>query len=162
MTIGRFLGGIAALIWNPETGQYLLLQRAGSKDFAANSWECVTGRVDQGESFGAALMREVQEELQVEAQFEFFIGATHFYRGAPQPENELLGVVCGCTLHQPEQIRISAEHSTYRWLTAVEIAHFLPPTHWLLPVIQRAEFLRTHLSPTVRTHLQKTGLDLFT
>ncbi|NJN55210.1 MAG: hypothetical protein HC804_10900, partial [Anaerolineae bacterium] len=50
MSIGRFLGGIAALIWNPTNESYLLLCRADSKDFGAGSWECVTGRVDQGES----------------------------------------------------------------------------------------------------------------
>ena len=55
MPIGRFLCGIAALIWDPATDQYLLLRRAESKDFGARSWECPTGRVDQGESFTAAV-----------------------------------------------------------------------------------------------------------
>jgi len=57
MTIGRFLGGVGALIWNEQDGCYLLLRRAGHRDFAAGAWECVTGRVDQGESFEQAVKR---------------------------------------------------------------------------------------------------------
>lgn len=160
MTVGHFLAGIAALIWRPDTGQYLLLRRAGSKDFGAGQWECPTGRVDQGESFGAALRREVKEELGAEIQIEFFVGTTHFYRGAPVPENELLGIVCCCTLTQPEAIHLSAEHSHYRWLSAAEAADFLPPAHWLHPVIARAELMHTHLPPAIRDHFRRHGLEI--
>ena len=58
MSIGHFYAGIAALIWSPETNQYLLLRRSELKDFAPGAWECVTGRVDQGEGFEDALRRE--------------------------------------------------------------------------------------------------------
>jgi hypothetical protein len=44
MAIGRFYAGIAALIWSPETKQYLLLRRSEQKDYARGAWECVTGR----------------------------------------------------------------------------------------------------------------------
>lgn len=162
MQPGHFLAGIAALIWNPADDTYLLLRRAASKDFGAGSWECVTGRVDQGESFTDAFLREVQEEVGGVAQIEFFIGATHFYRGAPTPENELLGLVCGCTLADPDAIVISAEHSEYRWLTAVEIAHFLPPDHWLQTVVARAERLRAQLPQTLRSEFQQNGLEIET
>ena len=66
MTIGRFLGGIGALIWDADEDRYLILKRSAQKDFAACAWECVTGRVDQGESFEDALHREVREELGLE------------------------------------------------------------------------------------------------
>ncbi len=92
MPIGRFYAGIAALIWVPETKQYLLLRRSTQKDYAQGAWECVTGRVDQGESFEDALRREVREELGAEVQLEYILGTTHFYRGDPIPENELVGV----------------------------------------------------------------------
>lgn len=162
MAIGYFLAGIAALIWNPATDQYLLLRRAASKDFGAGSWECITGRVDQGESFTQAIVREVYEEVGGVVQIEFFVGTTHFYRGAPTPENELLGVVCGCTLADPDTIVTSGEHSEWRWLTAVEIAHFLPPDHWLQTVVARAEFLRAHLPAAVLAEIRQHGLEVDT
>lgn len=162
MQPGHFLGGIAALIWNPANDKYLLLRRAASKDFGAGSWECVTGRVDQGESFSQAIGREVREEVGGIAQIEFFVGTTHFYRGAPLPENELLGVVCGCTLADPDGVVIGVEHSEFCWLTAVEITHFLPPDHWLQTVVARAEFLRAHLPESVRAEFRQQGLEIET
>ena len=97
MTIGRFYAGIAALIWSPGTRRYLLLRRSEQKDYAPGVWECVTGRVDQGEGFEDALRREVREELGVDVQAEYILGTTHFYRGNPTPEKELVGVIYLCS-----------------------------------------------------------------
>lgn len=159
MSAGHFLGGIAALIWRADRQQYLLLRRADSKDFAAGSWECPTGRVDQGESFGEALRREVREELGAEARIEFFVSTTHFYRGDPLPENELLGIVCCCSLTDPDHLQISHEHDAFQWLTAAECAAFLPQRHWLQPIIARAELFHAQLPETVRAHFRENGLE---
>jgi 8-oxo-dGTP diphosphatase len=149
MTIGRFHAGIAALIWSPETNQYLLLRRSEQKDYASGAWECVTGRVDQGEGFQDALRREVKEELGVEVQVEHILGTTHFYRGEPIPENELVGVIYLCTLSDPISIRIGPEHSEYSWLSADRVIELLtaadPTTQWVKRIIQRAEAIRTLL-----------------
>lgn len=108
-------------------------------------WECVTGRVDQGESFEAALHREVREELGVSVEVDFIVGTTHFHRGQPTPENELLGVRYACTLRDREAIRVSAEHSAFQWLTAARVYDLLPAGHWLHLTIRRAEAMRAAL-----------------
>ena len=118
MTIGRFLGGIAGLVWSPEQARYLLLQRVATKDFAAGAWECVTGRVEQGEGFEEALHREVREELGVDVAIDFILGTTHFYRGDPVQANELLGVVYHCSLSDGEAITLDWEHGASRWVTS--------------------------------------------
>jgi len=105
MPIGRFYAGIAAVIRSPRTNQYLLLQRSEHKDYAPGAWECVTGRVDQGEGFEDALHREVREELGVRVQVEYILGTTHFQRGAPIPENELVGVIYMCASPSQPQSR---------------------------------------------------------
>jgi 8-oxo-dGTP diphosphatase len=147
MSIGRFYAGIAALVWSAETSSYLLLRRSSQKDYAPGVWECVTGRVDQGEGFEDALHREVHEELGVQVAIEAILGTTHFYRGAPVPENELVGVVYFCSLRQPAAIRISPEHSEFRWLPADRALALLtasdPSTQWARRLIERAEMLRT-------------------
>ena len=142
MSVGRFLGGILALVREVENGRYLLLQRASSKDVGAGTWECVTGRVDQGESFEEAFYREVGEELGVRPQMEFILGTTHFYRGSASPETELLGIAYACAVPRASDIRISTEHDAHHWLTATEAITFLPDGHWLIPVIARAEQMR--------------------
>jgi 8-oxo-dGTP pyrophosphatase MutT (NUDIX family) len=160
MPIGRFLCGIAALIWDPATHEYLLLRRAESKDFARNDWECPTGRVDQGESFTAALHREVGEEIGAQVQIEFIIATTHFYRGAEIPENELNGVIFGCSLASSRPAGFGEEHSEMRWLTAEEAYTLLPKNHWLQDVIRRAESLRRLLPQELRQEFRQKGLEI--
>ena len=146
MTIGRFSAGIGALIVNEDDGCYLVLKRSPEKDFAAGAWECVTGRVDQGEGFEDALHREVREELDIEVRPLFIIGTTHFHRGPEKPENELVGVVYCCSSSNIEAMRLSHEHTEFRWVNAGEAKELVGGSHpserWLLRVIERAEFAR--------------------
>ena len=163
MAIGRFLAGIAAVIRSPETGQYLLLRRSEEKDFGAGIWECLTGRVDQGEGFEEALQREGREELGVEVQVEHILGTTHFYRGSSNPENELVGVVYLCSLTEPVSIHISAEHSEFRWLPAGQAIDMLattdPSTLWARRVIERAETVNAMLSPALVNFQRQTSFE---
>jgi 8-oxo-dGTP diphosphatase len=160
MSVGRFLGGILALVRELENGRYLLLQRAVTKDVGAGSWECVTGRVDQGESFETALYREVEEEIGVRPQIEFILGTTHFYRGAASPETELLGVAYACTIPRANGIQISSEHDAHHWLTVAEIAAFLPNNHWLPPIIDRAERMRAVWPDLLREYFRERPFEL--
>ena len=164
MPIGRFYAGIAALVWSPRSKQYLLLQRSPLKDFARGVWECVTGRVDQGEGFEDALRREVLEALGVEVQIESILGTTHFYRGTSDPENELVGVVYLCSLDDPATIHIGAEHSEYRWLSADQAIDLLsaadPSTQWAKRVIQRAESIRPMLPDHLVSFQARSGFEL--
>lgn len=142
MPIGHFIAGIAALVRDPVSSRYLILRRSAEKDFEAGAWECVTGRVDQGESFEGALHREVLEELRVQITIDFIAGTTHFYRGDPVPENELLGVLYCCTLDDPSAIQMDAEHNEQRWITPQEARDLFPSDYWLGKLIQRAEMIR--------------------
>ena len=163
MAIGRFSAGIAAVIWTPVSKQYLLLHRSEQKDYGRGIWECVTGRVDQGEGFEDALHREVREELGVKVQVDHILGTTHFYRGAPSPKNELVGVVYLCSLTETSSIHISAEHSEFRWLSASQALELLsaddPSTQWARRVIDRAEVIRPMLSNDLIRFLHRAGLE---
>ncbi len=163
MSIGRFYAGIAALIRSPATSQYLLLRRSDQSDYGQGIWECVTGRVDQGEGFEDALHREVREELGVAVKVEYILGTTHFYRGDPTPDNELVGVIYLCSLDEPGSIAISPEHSEFRWLTTEEALDQLsaadPSTRWLRRVIERAEIIRPMLLPDLLGLNRQTGFE---
>lgn len=141
---GRFLAGVAAVIRNGN-GQYLMLKRSDQRDVGAGVWECVTGRVNQGEGYEQALHREVLEETGLHVRIDLLMGLSWFYRGAERPENELQGVVFGCTIDGDETVRYSAEHSECLWadpqralamLTAVDAG-----TRWFRQTIERAEAL---------------------
>ncbi len=162
MSVGRFLGGVMALVRELENGRYLLLQRSQLKDVGAGSWECVTGRVDQGENFEQALYREVTEEIAVQPTIEFIIGTTHFYRGPASPETELLGMAYACTIPSADGVQLSAEHDAHHWLTKEEVANFLPPTHWLLPIIERAEIIRRAWPEELKEYFAQRPFDIST
>ena len=158
MSIGRFYAMIGALVRDSNSGKYLILRRSTEKDVGAGAWECVTGRVDQGEGFPEALHREVREELGIEVQVDFFLRTDHFYRGDPVPENEMVGVLCCCSLNNPEAIQISWEHTEARWVTLEEAAGLLSERHWLVELIQRAERLRALIPPQLLEYYRQMGI----
>ncbi len=164
MAIGRFIGGIGAVIYRKSDGRYLLLQRSPNKDYAQSIWEPVTGRLEQGESFVDALNREVMEEIGIAVQPMFILGTTHFYRGAAQPENELIGVVFLCQPIEDDLIQISTEHTRFIWVNAAEAFALLtdptPPTQWARRIIQRAEQVRQYASPQLLACLNQDGFEL--
>jgi 8-oxo-dGTP pyrophosphatase MutT (NUDIX family) len=142
MAVGRFLAMVGVLVWRHTDGKYLLLQRAAAKDFAAGQWECITGRLEQGENFVQAVRREAFEELGLDVHIECILGTTHFYRGDILPENEMVGVHYGCSIHDATSMRLSDEHSAYQWVTAEEAMVLFPAGHWLRALIVRAEMVR--------------------
>lgn len=163
MSVGRFIGGVGALLWRNSDNRYLLLQRSPNKDYAQGIWEPVTGRLEQGEGFEDALRRELYEESGITAQPLCILGTTHFYRGKAIPENELIGVVylCHFTAGQP---RLSAEHTQARWVNAEEAYALLtdptPPTLWTRRVIERAETVRQAIPLETLLALALAGYEL--
>jgi len=164
MDIGRFMCGIGVLVWDQDSNEYLILKRSKKKDFAAGLWECVTGRVDQGEGFEDAAHREVLEEVGVPVQLLEILGTTHFYRGEKRPEYELIGVVYLGSITMRDSIRISLEHSEYRWATAEEAAALISTVEesesWLSRVIERAEILISNLPSVILEMNRESGFEL--
>jgi 8-oxo-dGTP diphosphatase len=160
MAAGRFLAMIGALIWRQSDGKYLLLQRAATKDFAAGQWECITGRLEQGESFEQAVRREVREELGLAVHIECVLGTTHFYRGESLPEYEMVGVHYGCSLDDLTGMHLSAEHCAAQWVTAEQAQAFFPAGHWLQALIARAEVMRGLIPHELHQLYRHEGFEL--
>lgn len=150
MDVGRFIGMVGMLVWRRTDGRYLLLRRSPAKDFAPGQWEAGSGRLEQGEGFVDALRREAREELGLDVRIECLLGTTHFHRGEPVPENEMVGVSFGCSIADASGLSVSDEHSEHRWVTAEEARAFLPSDHWLVALITRAEAFREHMPVELR------------
>lgn len=157
MSIGRFYAGICALL-RSSSGKYLLAQRSPEKDFGAGGWECVTGRVDQGEGFEQAVRREILEETGLQdVQIDFIIDTLHFYRGEPRAETELIGVSFCCSTDRPHTVQLSAEHTEGHWLTPDEIEALVPKGHWIVDLVRRAENIRRLASDELLAFYRSTG-----
>jgi 8-oxo-dGTP diphosphatase len=160
MTSSRFGAMVGALVWRQSDGKYLLLQRSAQKDFAAGQWECVTGRVEQGETFSEAVRREASEELGQPVQIEFIVGTAHFYRGVATPEHEMVGVHYACSVTGVHEIHVSDEHSACRWVTAQEAETLFAPGHWLRELIVRADGMRRLLPEELRQFHRAHGFEI--
>jgi 8-oxo-dGTP diphosphatase len=119
-----------------------LLQSSAAKDFATGQWECVTGRIEQGESFLQAGRREAFEELGLEVHSECILGTTHLDRGDTLPEHEMVGVHYGCSIQDATSMQLSDEHGAYQWVTGEEAQALFPVGHWLRALSARAEVIR--------------------
>ncbi len=116
---GRFLVAVGAIIENTKTGKILLLKRSVDKDFSAGIWEYITGRLQQFEDPLAGLKREILEEAGIEVEVVKPISIFHIFRGEKTAENELVGIMYWCEIDS-EEVKISDEHSEYKWVTTDE------------------------------------------
>ena len=151
MPIGRFIAMVGFLVWRRSDGRYLLLRRSPDKDFAAGEWETGSGRLDQGEGFADAVLRESMEELGTQVRIECILGTTHFYRGEPTPDNDMVGVSFGCSIPDESDLSLSGEHSEHRWMTATRRRRsFYPMVTGSARLVQRADVFRKHMPREVR------------
>ena len=108
---------VAAVILQDE--QVLATQRGYGK--YKDWWEFPGGKVEEGETPEAAIVREIQEELDVHIEVESFLTTVEY----DYPEFHLSMDCYWCRL-QEGQIRL-LEHEAARWLPV----HDLRQVHWL-------------------------------
>ena len=106
---------VAALIW--KDNRFLACQRPATKARAL-LWEFVGGKVEPGESWEEALIRECWEELGVNVRpMDIFMDVVHEY---PDLTVHLIlynAVITDGTIHL-------FEHNDARWLTVEEIPQY--------------------------------------
>jgi 8-oxo-dGTP diphosphatase len=114
---------VRALI-RDEQGRLLLLRRATESRHFGGQWELPGGKVDAGESFDAALIREVAEETGFNVILKSTVGASDHEMSHVLVTNIFVEVtVTGGTL------QVSAEHSEAKWCKSEEVAALdLAPT----------------------------------
>ena len=127
-------------------------------------WSALAGFLEAGESLEDAIHREVREELGVTVRVFCILGTTHFYRGEPTPDNELIGVVYLCAVDDTDALRLSTEHDAARWVTVQEAGEVLaatdPSAQWIRRVIERAEVMRQQLPTALLDYDEQNGFEL--
>lgn len=106
---------VAALIW--DGGKFMICQRPAYKARGL-LWEFVGGKVEQGESKEAALIRECREELAVELTVGTeFVQVVHEY-----PDITVRLTLFHAAIAEGTPKRI--EHHDIRWITPAEIPNY--------------------------------------
>lgn len=106
---------VAALIW--DGGKFMICQRPAYKARGL-LWEFVGGKVEQGESKEAALIRECREELAVGLTVGTeFVQVVHEY-----PDITVRLTLFHAAIAEGTPKRI--EHHDIRWITPAEIPNY--------------------------------------
>jgi 8-oxo-dGTP diphosphatase len=102
--------GAHAIIFNSE-GHVLLLKRT----YGNRGWSTPGGSIELGETIHDALLRECREELGVEVQNVVLTG--FYYHSAVNSQVAMFH----CSLPEGEEIKLSAEHSEFKWFPLEEL-----------------------------------------
>ena len=115
--------GVGAIIEHKTTGKILILKRV--HDFNNGEWEFGYGRLDHFEGFEQALKREILEETSItDLELKKVLRIWHFYRGEKIEEKEIFGLTFWVTT-KTSKIKLSAEHSNYKWVTPIEAKNYI-------------------------------------
>lgn len=100
-----------------QHGHILILKRSKQSKTNPGKWELPGGKIDQAETFDAALKREVEEET----GFQVII---HTAAGTAMQETEEWRVVHLVMIGSIVSggLAISSEHDEYRWASPIEIS----------------------------------------
>ena len=90
----------------------LLLQRsAGAKHFPSQ-WDLPGGKVDPGEAFDQALIREVTEETGLVVALTGLAGATQY-----EVDGQPIVALCMEARHIGGEVQLSEEHQSFAWMS---------------------------------------------
>lgn len=106
---------VAALIWKGD--KFMICQRPSHKARGL-MWEFVGGKVEEGESFENALIRECREELAIEIKpFDVFTEVKHVY-----PDITISLTLFNAVITSGEPVLL--EHEDLRWIKPLEIDEY--------------------------------------
>lgn len=100
---------VRALIFDEE-GKVLILKRSTESKTNPGRWELPGGKVDQGESFDKALIREVYEETNLKIALDHVVGASQ----QNLPLIRAVHIIMSGKIVEGE-LNLSSEHEGYAW-----------------------------------------------
>lgn len=109
--------------------EFLLLKRSLENVLYPGIWQTITGTIEPGETALQTALREVEEETGIEPVDIWTLPLiANFF----DPVKDLINAspVFGVLADEMSRVKISAEHSEYKWLDMGECVGLLPlPSH---------------------------------
>jgi len=109
--INHVYGLAVRVLLTDQDGKILILKRSTDSKTNPGKWELPGGKVDQGESFDHALIREVYEETNLKISLEHVVGASeqnlHIIRA--------VHIIMSGKIVEGE-LNLSKEHEGYAWV----------------------------------------------
>lgn len=106
--------------------EFLILKRSSNKIYA-NQWRMVGGKVEEGEKYWEAGLREIDEELSEKpTQFWTVPSVNSFYEHKSDMIHHIPAFAARLKWHE-ERIKLDNEHTGYLWVKANKIDDYI---HW--------------------------------
>lgn len=102
---------------HPDGWRVLMLQRAADA-IRPESWEAVTGSIDDGERPEDAALREAGEETGLTIDRLFCVAVQPFY--LPKRSSIQMSVVFAAFVDDPGEVSLSEEHQRFEWMSVAD------------------------------------------
>jgi len=101
-----------------KNNEILILKRHPKSKTNPNKWELPGGKIDPGEDFDKALLREFDEETNLSVELGDLIGAVQ----EDFPHKKTIALIMNVNMLSDEvKVKISNEHIDWKWVTIDEI-----------------------------------------
>jgi 8-oxo-dGTP diphosphatase len=100
-----------------KSGHYLLLKRSMSSKGNPGKWEPPGGKIDQGESFDVALLREVAEETGLAISIQHAVGTIE----SELPNVRVVHLILEGKV-ESGKLGLSSEHTAHMWVDPQEFS----------------------------------------
>lgn len=117
MSTKPFALSIKVVIHDDDAGRCLLLKRSPNSKGSPGKWEFPGGKVESGENFDAALLREVAEETGLTISLQHVVGSAEY----ELPSRKVAYLILDARV-ESGQVRLSSEHDDYAWVAPEELA----------------------------------------
>ena len=107
-------------------GKFLIIKRSSESapDYLSSTWQMASGRIEKGEKAWEAALREIKEETGLVPDRFYSADAVElFYEVNQNCIN--INPVFVAILDHPQEVKLSSEHSEFRWITLAEADQYL-------------------------------------
>ena len=106
-----------------HNGKMLIIKRQ-KQDYGGNTWEAVGGKLEFGEDFIQALIREAKEEVGLDITVDQLLYATTF---KTHYNRQIVIITYLCECHNTN-VSLSYEHTEFKWANKAKILALFPQT----------------------------------
>ena len=138
MESSRMIIGVLGLAMNSK-GEFLVTFRCDDREQMNNKWQVPGGGMEYGEKAEQTLLREMKEELGVDAKILFPYSFNYTQTWESEETNSHVFLVTYVIDIGNQEITLNEEATQYKWVTSetLDRQNSLPATHSLLVEAER-------------------------